>query len=177
MLGSRREIGNVFFDSDHREDSTEAYDAEIVKSDGILEEGGLLVSTGRRARRVVFYGVKDDPRRLWRKIPVAKELRSDRNRAAGVVRTLPQRIGFIQTNVVQERGEAQNLGIVVEPLRFRQLLGQSEHPKTMDVAPDRVRPGPCNEGLYFLDDRLHKHRSVADRVSCHQKQKNVALLG
>ena len=111
---------------------------------------------------MVFYDVEDDVSSPRGEIPVTKEPGSHHDGAPGMVRALPQRVGLVQPDIMQERREAQDLCVVLEPLCFRKLLGQSVNPETMGVAPDWVRPCPGYERLHLFDYPPHPWDSSGD---------------
>ena len=95
-------------------------------------------------------------------VPVLEETLGDVRRTLGMVRSLAERVGLVEPDVVQKGGDAQDLPVVVDALRPRQLLGERVHPQAVGVAPDGVGPHPGDERLDLLRQRLHGSASVAE---------------
>src|ERR687890_1721982 len=155
----RRYIGHIVFRADHGQHAGDAYGAEVVEADRVLEEDGLGGGVTRGSWRVAFDRLYNGLTRLWGEIPILEDTSGHHGRALRVVGGFPQGVGFVKPDVVQQGGRAQDLHVVGDALRCCELLGQGEDPQAVGVPVHRVRPDPGDERLYLLDHRLHGKES------------------
>src|SRR5215203_346276 len=97
----RRYIGYVVFRTDHGQHAGDAYGAEVVEADRVLEKDGLRRGAAGSARWMVLDRLYDRLARLRGEIPVLEDTAGHYGRALRVVGRLPQSVGFVEPDVVQ----------------------------------------------------------------------------
>src|ERR687889_2700812 len=115
----RRYIRHVVFRAYHGQHAGDAYGAQVVEADRVFEENGLRSRARGRSWRMVFDRLYDRLARLRGEIPVLEDTAGHHRRPLGVVRRLPQSVGLVEPNVVQQGGCAQNLHVVGDSLQGR----------------------------------------------------------
>src|SRR5215212_10458875 len=155
----RRYIWYVVFRADHGQHAGDAYGAQVVEADRVLEEDGLRRGVSRSSRRVAFDRLYNSLAGLRGKIPVLEDTAGHQGRALGVVGWFPQGVGLVEPDVVQQGGRAQDLHVVGDALGCCEFLGQREDPQAVGVPVHGVRPDPGNQHLYLFDHRFHGKES------------------
>src|SRR5215210_3644552 len=150
-----RDIRDVVLRADHGQHPGDAYGAEVVEANSVLEENGLRSGAAWHAWRVAFDRLYDRLAGLRGEVPVLEYSVGHKRRALGVVGRLPPRVGLVEPYVVQKGSRAQYLLVVGDVLHHRELLGQGVDPQTVGVPVDRMCPHPGNERLYLLHHRFH----------------------
>src|SRR5215211_2487658 len=95
----RPNIWHVVFRAYHGQHAGDAYGAQVVEADRVFEENGLRSRTRGRSWRMVFDRLYDHLARLRGEIPVLEDTVGHHRRPLGVVRRLPQSVGFVEPDI------------------------------------------------------------------------------
>src|SRR5215204_1074157 len=156
---SRRYIRHIVFRDDHGQHAGDTYGTEVVEADRVLEQDRLGGGAAWGAWRVALDRLYDGLTRLRGKIPVLEDAACHQRRALRVVGRLPQGVGLVEPDVVQQGRRPQYLYVVGDILGGCELLGQRVDPQAVGVPVNGVRPDPGDESLYLFDHRLHSWES------------------
>src|SRR5829696_8326928 len=95
-----RDIREVVLRADHGKHPGDAYGAQVVEANSVLEEDGLRGCAAWHARRVAFDRLYNRLAGLRGEVPVLQYPVGHECRALGVVCRLPPRVGFVESYVV-----------------------------------------------------------------------------
>src|ERR687889_504122 len=96
----RRYIRHVVLGAYHGKHAGDAYGAKVVEADRVFEENSLRSRARGRSWRMVFDRLYDRLARLRGEIPVLEDTAGHHRRPLGVVRRLPQSVGFVEPDIV-----------------------------------------------------------------------------